>query len=110
MFNNPGRQLKSLATAIFWVEVVSAAILGLIVMALLSELSLLLRVTVLAIIVAYGVLIGWLSGILLYTFGDMAHDLNQVKSLIEIQVGIEGRRNPNYTTPQAGGSDWSQPY
>jgi len=103
MFNNPGEQLKRLATAFFWIEVATAVIVGLILCALMSQVDLTLRVIVFLVLIAYGVIIGWLSGILLYAFGDIANDLKQTKSLLELQYGYtqetHNNMNPQYSAP-----------
>ena len=95
MFNNPGKQLKTLATVIFWIEVASSVIVGFIVAVLLSDISALLQIIAFILIVLYGVAIGWLSGIVLYAFGDLVHDTKQIKILSEMHNGITSQTNDN---------------
>lgn len=71
MFNNPGGKLKSLAKVFFWLNLILFILGGifLIVMAIENDVPMLILAGVLAI--GVGILIAWLSTILLYAFGEL---------------------------------------
>ncbi len=70
MFKNAGSKLKSLARIIFALNVIIGIVVG-IVMIKASFVLLIVSVAV-------GVLIGWLSSIMLYAFGELCENVHEI--------------------------------
>lgn len=70
MFKNAGSKLKSLARIIFALNVIIDIVVG-IVMIKASFVLLIVSVAV-------GVLIGWLSSIMLYAFGELCENVHEI--------------------------------
>ena len=86
MFNNPGKKLKSLAKFIFWLSIILYTLAA--VGAYLNEVEInspgstigLIIVAVLGVLI--GLLIGWLSSILVYAFGELIEDVHSMRKKI----------------------------
>ena len=87
MFNNPGKKLKSLAKVIFWLSIIIYTLAA--VGAYLNEVEInsasgstigLIIVAVLWVLI--GLLIGWLSSILVYAFGELIEDVHSMRKKI----------------------------
>lgn len=87
MFNNPGKKLKSLAKLIFWLAIVLNVLLflGIYGTAVVEEGakgSALALFVFVALGLLIGALIGWLSSILLYAFGELIEDIHSMRKQI----------------------------
>ncbi len=66
MFNNVGDKIKGLAMTTFIIGTIAAVLLGIAVIVVNEELAL-----VGVLIIGLGILIAWLSNLLLYGFGEL---------------------------------------
>lgn len=78
MFKNPGNKLKSLASLIFAVIVVVFLMIG---FAVGIEIDRVLFS--LLIIGGIGVIVGWLSSIMLYSFGELVNDVEEIRAAVD---------------------------
>ena len=81
MFKNPGGKLKALAKVFFWLQILLFTVGGIYIMSLGDfEEALFFLLGILAI--GVGVLIAWLSTIMLYAFGELVESNTQIKELL----------------------------
>ena len=87
MFSNPGKKLKSLAKLIFWLAIVLNVLLFLgIYVTMVNEAgtdgNILAFIVFVVLGLLIGALIGWLSSILLYAFGEVIEDIHSMRKQI----------------------------
>ncbi len=70
MFNNVGKKIKTLTLVVFWIEVVLFAISGLAIISIEEELF-----PLGILVIAIGFLVSWLSGFVLYGYGEIIDNL-----------------------------------
>ena len=71
MFDNIGVKIKGLAKVLFWLEVITAVIVGFVLAADTDGLSLLFAIA--------GVLVAWISAWFLYGFGEIIDKLCDIE-------------------------------
>ena len=71
MFDNIGGKIKGLAKVLFWLEVIAAVIVGLVLVEDTDGLSLLFAIA--------GVLVAWISAWFLYGFGEIIDKLCDIE-------------------------------
>ena len=94
MFQNPGSKLKTLAIVVFVITVVIFCVAGIIAGRAADSMVLII------LIIALGILVGWLSSIILYAFGSLVQDVEDIKSAIDLgfQPQTDSRE---YSIPRA---------
>lgn len=71
MFNNIGGKIKGLAQVLFWLEVVAAVIVGIVLVEDTEGISLLFAIA--------GVIVAWISAWFLYGFGEIIDKLCDIE-------------------------------
>ena len=93
MFKNPGAKLKSLAKVIFWISLIIWIIVGVAIVASGSTGNDALGPTVAAIaglfVIIIGLIISWLSTILIFAIGSAVDDIQTIK---EVQLDLKSKR------------------
>ena len=76
MLKNPGRQLKGLAMVIFAITVVAGVGFGL--NSCLKQESIALKALIVFVSVVSSIIIGWLSSIFIYAFGELCENVDRI--------------------------------
>lgn len=86
MFNNSGKKLKSLAKFIFWLAIILNILIFIgIYLGAVEEIgsgSPIAFVLFIALGVVIGMLVGWLSSIILYAFGELVEDTRSIRKTL----------------------------
>lgn len=80
MFNEIGKKIKGVASAVCWIQVAIYAIVGIIIMTTTEEL-----VIVGLLIIVVGGLFAWLSSITLYGFGELIDKVCSIEKTINAE-------------------------
>ena len=80
MFNEIGKKIKGVASAVCWIQVAIYAIVGIIIMATTEEL-----VIVGLLIIVVGGLFAWLSSITLYGFGELIDKVCSIEKTVNAE-------------------------
>jgi len=87
MFNNVGAKIKSLAKVVCWVGIIASVIYGIILMmAASNSYSSVEQTTALItglLIMIIGSVASWILSVVLYGFGQLVEDNQQIRSLLE---------------------------
>lgn len=79
MFKNPGGKLQTLAAVIFAIIVVIFCVVGIVLGVAAEKVPFLV---VFIPIAGLGVLMGWLNSIMLYAFGSLVEDVEDIKGVL----------------------------
>lgn len=85
MYNNSGAKVKGLATTLATLLIIGSILLGICVMAVTESFL------IGALVMAFGCLTGWLSGLLLAAFGEMVENTYYLRKMMAQNMGYEDK-------------------
>lgn len=92
MFENIGQKIKGLSKIIFTAGVILAVIIGIILFCLLIEDGVLAVLSAVACI-GIGILLSWLSVMLLYGYGDMVQNISDIRNQLYVANDTKSPQN-----------------
>ena len=95
MYENVGKSIKNLVKTIVTVGMIVWVVIGIVILATSGENGAILGILVAVV----GCFMSWLSGLVLYAYGEMADNLKSIKEAV---AGKEGTRTPTKPTAQSG--------
>ena len=99
MYNNVGKQIKNLASIIAIVEAVASVITGIIVACIDFEYMWWIGL----IIIVGGLLVAWLSNLILYAYGELVDKTSLIESYLNTNKVKSSISNQNKV---AGSNEW----
>ena len=94
MYENAGKSIKNLVKTIVTISMIMWIVIGIVVMAT-GDIGVILGILVAVV----GCFMSWLSGLILYAYGEMADNLKSIKEAI---AGKEGTHAPAKPVVQSG--------